>query len=69
MKDYGIHLSNTLSQSVNNQFGNECANFYEYLVEEVHEIHSVDVTDDSKNLKILKFYNPEEGIAYYFTEH
>ena len=44
-------------------------------------LHSADVTDDSKNLKILKSYNPEEvlqsrgsltiqeGIAYYFTEH
>ena len=27
------------------------------------------MTDDSTNLKILKSYNPKEGIAYYFTEY
>ena len=35
MKEYGTHLSNTLSISITHGFGATCANFLEYLVDKV----------------------------------
>ena len=65
MQKYGMHLSNTLRISINNNFTYECATFYEYLVSEVSAIYSEDVHDQT-NGGIIHPYDPEGGIAYYF---
>ena len=68
IKEYGTHLSNTLKISIDCGFGSTCANFYKYLLHEVTRVHSNDAAVLPHN-EALRAYNPEEGIAYYFTEH
>ena len=68
MEEYGIHLADTLKKSISHGFGNICANFYLYLLDQVVKVHTLDRTEQQEQV-IPHSYNPENGVAYYFTPH
>ena len=68
MKNYGIDLSNVLALSIQHEFSEQCVNFYEYVVDEVKNLHSKERKDLAPNI-IPGTYNPQSGPAYYFTPH
>ena len=68
MKQYGLHLYDTLTVSIAHGFGIQCAKFYQYLVDEVVKVHAKDRNEPQVNV-ITDTYNPTSGIAYYFTKH
>ena len=67
MKEYEF-IFPTLSISITHGFGAICANFLEYLVDKVKKVH---VNDRAELLEHVEsgIYNPESGVAYYFTPH
>lgn len=68
MKQYGFQLDNTLQIAITNGFGITCAKFYQYLVDQVAKVHAHD-RYEPKQYVITDSYNPETGVAYYFTPH
>ena len=68
MKNYAIDLSNVLSLSIQHEFSEQCVNFYEYLKDEVKNLHSKERKDPVPSI-IPGTYNPQNGAAYYFTPH
>ena len=68
MKEYSVEISDLIRVSQLHGFTLACVDFLEYLIDEIIKLHSndpvlqpVDPTHNS--------YNPESGIAYYFTDH
>ena len=68
MKHYGVELSNALLASTSHGFGVQCIEFLEYLVDAVVNTHSSDRELQPVSI-IHESYNPESGVAYYFTPH
>ena len=68
MKQYGFQLHNTLQIAITNGFGITCAKFYQYLVDQVVKVHAHDRCEPKQHV-ITDSYNPETGVAYYFTPH
>ena len=68
IEEYGIHLSNTLRISITHGCGAICANFLEYLVDKVKKVHANDRAELLEHVE-SGIYNPESGVAYYFTPH
>ena len=66
IKKYGVHLSNILKVSIRHSFGVTCVSFLEYLIDKVQGVHSNDRTEPQEQI-MPGTYNPENGIAYYFT--
>ena len=68
MKEYGIELSEILHISTLHNFGKECVNFVEYLIDEIITVYLND--KDTPPVTIMdQSYNPERGACYYFTPH
>ena len=68
MKMYGVEFSNALQICKVHGFGNQCVSFVEYLVGQATENHNQDRTVQELQ-EIANSYNPEKGVAYYFTLH
>jgi len=60
-------LADLLRQSLSGGVVNLIAGFVSYLVEFVADVHSTD-SDAPDVQPIQNSYNPESGVAYYFTE-
>ena len=68
MKQYGVKISDALHICNLYGFVKECISFVEYLVDQVIHVHNDDKPVQLPN-EIPGCYNPEKGVAYYFTPH
>ena len=68
MKKDGVEISHALQLCKLHGFGNECISFVEYLVDQTVETHNKDKSVQEPQ-EIPNSYNPEKGVAYYFTPH
>ena len=68
MKEYGVELSDLLRTSNFHGFSTKCVEFLEYLIDQTVLVHSHDQILQQAQ-PINNSYNPETGMAYYFTSH
>ena len=62
-------FSELLKLSLHASYFTEIADFIDYLIDFVKDVHSGDRSTEQVPVSIASTYNPEKGIAYYFTPH
>ena len=68
MNKYGTEIAKLLQESIEHNFTKECIKFIKYLVNRAAQIHLKD-RKLQEPVVINNSYNPEKGVAYYFTPH
>ena len=68
-KDVSPEISDLLQLSLNTPHFSDIVHFIEYLIDFVKDVHSEDIASEQIPVSIPGTYNPEKGIAYYFTPH